>query len=300
MLLFSFLLHDVDKNIEHDPRYKCFLAAFEAASSRRHGARAICVWVTTRSKSLLQVLTDSQPTDEEFLENELFQRVKVAKSRNGGRKRCAVKWKIEMPPESRDIGLNRVSSDVKSPSFVLRHVSVVEQMHGRVFATVDEVAEELGDCSDTGCFLRQHFCWNLLLCQWCRVENIDVTSSKQAISKRNTLKCAERVTRDVSFERPKVNRNVGFERDEHGHADIFAQFTTEPEPKDAYELIHEAHNALKDAAFDWKPTLRYRTSKGEVGQLSVPLHHDMPPFSCLFTMLCNMCMLEKVLQDILG
>ena len=112
--------------------------------------------------------------------------------------------------------------------------------------------------------------------------------------------CAERVTRDVSFERPKVNRNVGFERDEHGHADIFAQFTTEPEPKDAYELIHEAHNALKDAAFDWKPTLRYRTSKGEVGQLSVPLHHDMPPFSCLFTMLCNMCMLEKVLQDILG
>ena len=99
---------------------------------------------------------------------------------------------------------------------------------------------------------------------------------------------------------PKVNRNVGFERDEHGHADIFAQFTTEPEPKDAYELIHMAHNALKDAAFDWKPTLRYRTSKGEVGQLSVPLHHDMPPFSCLFTMLCNMCMLEKVLQDILG
>ena len=59
-------LHDVDKNVEHDPRYKCFLAAFEAATSLRSRARAICVWVTTRSKSLLQVLTDSNPTDEEF------------------------------------------------------------------------------------------------------------------------------------------------------------------------------------------------------------------------------------------
>ena len=293
-------LHDVEKNNEYDPRHECFQQAFEAASSRRHRARAICVWVTTRSKSLLRVLTDSQPSDAEFLGNELFQCVKVAKGRNGGRRGGTVKWKSEMPPQSRDIGLNRVSSDVDSASYILRHVSVVEQMCGRVFATVDEMAEEFSGCSDTGCFLLQHYCWNWLLCQWCRVESIAVTSSKEAISKRNTLTCAERVVRDVSFERPKANHNVGFERDEHGHADIYAQFATEPEPKDAYELISEAHNALKNAAFDWKPTVRYRTSQGEVGQLDVPLHHDTPPVRCMFTMLCNMCMLEKVLKDILG
>ena len=251
---------------------------------------------------------------EEFLANKLFNNAKVAKRRNARRKgaakvaklrnvrrkRAAIKWKTEMPSQSRDIGLNRVSSDINSPSFVLRHVSVVKQMHGRKFATVDEMAQEFHDCSDTGCFLRQHFCWNLLLCQWCHVKNIHVTTSKEAISKRNTLKCAERVMYDVSFERPKANHNVGFERDRHGHADIFAQLTTEPEPNDAYDLILKAHNVLKDAAFDWKPIVRYRTSKGEVGHHSVPLRHDMAPVSCLFTMLCNMCMLEKVLKDILG
>jgi hypothetical protein len=47
--------------------------------------------------------------------------------------------------------------------------------------------------------------------------------------------------RDVSFDTPKANHGIGFEHDKHGHADIFAQFKTEPEPTDAYGLIHEAH-----------------------------------------------------------
>ena len=74
--------------------------------------------------------------------------------------------------------------------------------------------------------------------------------------------------RDVSVERPKANHNVGFERDEHGHADIYAQFATEPEPKDAYELMHKGHHALNDAAFDWKPCatlVMYRRRRGKCG-----------------------------------
>jgi hypothetical protein len=52
--------------------------------------------------------------------------------------------------------LAKISKNVrvfKSPSFVLRHVGVVKQMYGEVYTTVDEMAAEFDDCSDTGCFL---------------------------------------------------------------------------------------------------------------------------------------------------
>ena len=70
------------------------------------------------------------------------------------------------------------------------------------------------------------------------------------------------------LETVRGNHNTGFERDEHGHADIFARLATEREPKDAYELMHKGHHALNDAAFDWKPCatlVMYRRRRGKCG-----------------------------------
>ena len=132
-------LHDIAKDPKWDPRYRQFIMSFGKCNTDHHRARCINVWVVTRSTSLLQLLEEN-PSDEQFLDSHLFLPKKQRKTADG-LKKCGVTWKVEMPSESRDMGVNRVSHKKNHASYVLWHVDVILKMKGMEYETANDAAE---------------------------------------------------------------------------------------------------------------------------------------------------------------
>ena len=286
-------LHAIDRS-SGDPRYACFRAAFDRAADDRERARALRVWVVTRSTHLLDLL---QPglQDRDFLGDALFQTTKKRRKKDGTHEECAVALKTPMPAESRDVGLNCVSTET-----VLRHLNKVYELKGKRFGDLDALAAEIMDVDNAGHFLAQHFCWNLTAMGWVVVDRVDASTGSKAISRQNTLNLSARIHRDaeanaayhVASDSPLV-RSL-----EDGYFDFLGRFKPpDPAPLVLLDLLTRWFAENK---FDIVFEVSVKVGGPNPATLSTTLSTNSTA-DCFqhFFVLCNCCVAEKVLSRLL-
>ena len=84
--VFSSRLHDVIKDEAYDVRYRQFRKTWASCVNDEGRARALAVWVVTRSVDLLELLDEDRNgpiSDEEFLSHDLFKPTKRQKKKDG-------------------------------------------------------------------------------------------------------------------------------------------------------------------------------------------------------------------------
>ena len=215
-------LHDVTKEAATDPRYATFLRVFNVCTTLFDKAVTMSIWVNSRSKDLLELWGRVLDVDT-FLADALFEPMQPPKRRKLSaagvqNKKQTILWKSRMPNESRDILLNRTSSDPENDAYILRHVDTLIEMAGKRYDTVDAMVEKLSGCGDTGEFTLQHYGWNLLKVAWCEVVDMAPRTAFTAISKQNTLKVAQRILQDSELASPcRKAANVVFEQAADGY-----------------------------------------------------------------------------------
>ena len=297
-------LHDVVRHPDVDPRYSVFQRVYDTCQGNiQHQAAAIALWVTTRSKDLLGRWAELRNIDN-LLQDPLFEPVSASRMRAPGKRPRTgdtIRWKANMPSESRDRLVNRQTNDRHHSSYIFRHIPASEALHGTEHDTVDSIVQPLSEVPDTGEFSCQH-AWALLKTRWVhlRGEVVDSRTAFKAVSQQNTTQAAKRIL--VDHRRAK-DRTPDHEKDADGYYNVG---TTDDTVRD---LIAAAHRELATARFNWRWTTRYciptepssdlETAQRSTGSISGTIRNTDEPCACWFTYLTNLCMLEKVLHDLL-
>jgi hypothetical protein len=289
-------LHDVSKDVTYDPRYRQFLRTWRSCRNDEGKARALAIWVVTRSIDLLELLEEPRGclSNSEFLNHALFGMTMTRKRKDGLIKESCVLWKTKMPKESRDIGLNRVSSNPSSDNYVLRHVPVLlSRMFHKEFGTVNEAAHALQACKETGHFLRQHFIWNLVLMGVTKIRSIAPETMGHAISQRNSSAALLRVAADFrdAVPTPMLDKS----QDDNGYYKIDVKETLPDKVPELFAELLSMVNYRKGN--NWKIVMHIHSKNKDHQMDEIVLEDNLlwdEQFTSPFNTLCNLCMAEKV------
>jgi hypothetical protein len=160
------------------------------------------------------------------------------------------------------------------------------------------MVEKLSCCSDTGEFTLQHYAWNLHKVGWCEVVDMAPRTAFRAISKQNTLKVAQRILKDSELISPcQKAATVVFAPAADGYYNIDAEHAI-PDST-AQDLLADAFARLSQGSLSWNVSIKCRTEERVSREWQHKLDSSNESIASWFCFLTNLCMLEKVLHDIL-